>query len=111
MERATRRNCESRGGRRVSGKLEGIEKTDINEYVIASQSPLREHSKKLYKKRLKKDVKKSSFPDRAIDKWNALPEQVVCNLFNLYMRKQLKGKKKKKIQAKKKKEKAATRCS
>ncbi len=31
-----------------------------------------------YKKRLKKDVKKYSFPDRAIDKWNALPEEVVC---------------------------------
>ncbi len=27
---------------------------------------------------LKKDVKKYSFPDRAIDKWNALPEEVVC---------------------------------
>ncbi len=44
---------------------------------IPSQSSLRGHSKKLYKKRLKKDVKKYSFPDRAIDKWNALPE-VVC---------------------------------
>ncbi len=47
-------------------------------YVIPSQSSLRGHSKKLYKKRLKKDVKKYSFPDRAIDKWNALPEGVVC---------------------------------
>ncbi len=56
---------------------EGIEKIDVNEYVIPSQSSLRGHSKKLYKKRLKKDVKKYSFPDRAIDRWNALPE-VVC---------------------------------
>ncbi len=45
---------------------EGIEKIDINEYVIPSQSSLRGHTKKLYKKRLKKDVKKYSFPDRAI---------------------------------------------
>ncbi len=59
--------------------VEGIEKIDVvNEYVIPSQSSLRGHSKKLYKKRVKKDVKKYSFPDRAIDKWNALPEEVVC---------------------------------
>ncbi len=58
--------------------VEGIEKIDVNEYVILSQSSLRGHSKKLYKKRLKKDVKKYSFPDRAIDKFNALPEEVVC---------------------------------
>ncbi len=58
--------------------VEGIDKIDVNEYVIPSQSSLRGHSKKLYKKRLKKDVKKYSFPDRAIDKWNALPEEVVC---------------------------------
>ncbi len=58
--------------------VKGIEKIDVNEYLIPSQSSLRGHSKKLYKKRLKKDVKKYSFPDRAIDKWNALPEEVVC---------------------------------
>ncbi len=58
--------------------VDGLEKKDINEYVIHSQSSLRGHSKKLYKKRLKKDVKKYSFPDRAIDEWNALPEEVVC---------------------------------
>ncbi len=58
--------------------VEGIEKIDVNKYVIRSQSTLRGHSKKLYKKRLKKDVKKYSFPYRAIDKWNALPKEVVC---------------------------------
>ncbi len=46
--------------------------------VIPSQLTLRGHSKRLYKKRLKKDVKKYSFPDRAKDKWSALPEEVVC---------------------------------
>ncbi len=51
--------------------VEGMEKIDVKEYVIPSKSSLRGHSKKLYKKRLKKDVKKYSFPDRAIDKWNA----------------------------------------
>ncbi len=38
--------------------VEGMEKIDINEYVIPSRSFLRGHSKELYKKRLKKDVKK-----------------------------------------------------
>ncbi len=37
--------------------VEGIEKIDINEYVIPSQSSLRGHSKKIYKKRLKKMLK------------------------------------------------------
>ncbi len=46
----------------------GIENIDINEYVLPSQSFLRGHSKKLYKKRLKKHVKKYSFPVTAIDK-------------------------------------------
>ncbi len=58
--------------------VEGMEKIDVKEYVIPSQSSFRGHSKKLYKKRLKKDVKKYSFPDRAIDKWNALLKEVVC---------------------------------
>ncbi len=62
--------------------VEGIEKIDINEYAIPSQSSVREHSKKLYKKRLKKDVKKYSFPDRAIDNWNVLPEEVVCQKYS-----------------------------
>ncbi len=47
--------------------VEGIEKIDINENIIPSQSPLRGHSKNLYKKRIKKNVKKYDFPDRAID--------------------------------------------
>ncbi len=50
----------------------------MNTYIIPSQTSLRGHSKKLYKKRLKKDVVKYSIPDRAIDKWNTLPGEVVC---------------------------------
>ncbi len=63
--------------------VEEIEKIDINDYVIPNQSFLRGHSKKLYKKSLKKDVKKYSFPDKAIGEWNALPEKVVC-VKNIY---------------------------
>ena len=55
----------------------GNREENVKDYVKPSQSSLRGHSKKIYKERLKKDVKKYSFPDRAIDKQNALPE-VVC---------------------------------
>ncbi len=34
--------------------VEGIEKIDVNEYVTPSQTSIRGHSIKLYKKRLKK---------------------------------------------------------
>ncbi len=64
--------------------VEGMEKIYVKEYVIPSQSSLRGHSKKLYKKRLKNYVKKYSFPDRAIDKWNALPEEVVCEKYSSF---------------------------
>ncbi len=58
--------------------VEGMEKIDVKEYVLPSQSSSRGHSKKLYKKGLKKDVKKHSFSARVIDKWNALPEEALC---------------------------------
>ncbi len=51
---------------------------DTHTHTHTSQLPSRGHSKKLYKKRLKKDVKEFSFPHRAIDQWNILPEEVVC---------------------------------
>ncbi len=57
--------------------IAGIEKIDVNEYVIPSQTSKRGHSKKLDKRSLEKDAKKYSFLDRAIDKWNELPEEVV----------------------------------
>ncbi len=73
--------AERRGRRDITMQykcVEGIEKININEYVIFSQSSLRGHNKKLYKKNPKKNVKKISFVDRPIDQWNALPEQFVC---------------------------------
>ena len=50
--------------RRVRGDMtmmykgvEGIEKVDVKDYIIPNPSVLKGHSKKIYKKRLKKDVK------------------------------------------------------
>ncbi len=63
---------------------EGIEKIDINECIIPNRSSLRGHSKKLYKKMLKKDVKKYSFSDRAIEQLNTILEEVcVCQKYPL----------------------------
>ncbi len=52
--------------------VEIIEKIEVKEHVIPSQSSLRGHSKKLYKKKLKKYVKKYSFPNKEINKCNTL---------------------------------------
>ncbi len=57
--------------------VEGKDKIDRNEYIIFIQLISRGHSKKIYE-RLIKDVRKLSFPYRAIDQWNVLPEEVVC---------------------------------
>ncbi len=65
--------------------VEGMEKMDVKEYVIPSQSSLRGHSKKLYKKRLKKDVKKYSFPDRAIDKCSLLHKHALYTQHTYYI--------------------------
>ncbi len=62
----------------MSKCVEGIEQIVVDDYAMPGQSSLRlGHSKKFYKKRLNKDVKKYSFHDRVMDEWSALPE-VVC---------------------------------
>ena len=50
---------------------------DISRYVEFSTHKMRGHSFKLQKKTGTKDMKKYSFPNRAIDKWNNLPEVTV----------------------------------
>ena len=58
--------------------LSGREKIDKEDMFEISKSNLRGHSMKIAKRRGDKDVQKYSFPNRAIDQWNALPEEVVC---------------------------------
>ena len=52
--------------------VEGKEKIDSNEYIIPTQLASRGHSKKLYKKRLKKDVRKLNFSRRTIDQYHVV---------------------------------------
>ena len=58
--------------------LTGREKVDMDGSFELSKTNLRGHSMKLVKRRGDKDVHKYSFPNRAIDQWNSLPEEVVC---------------------------------
>ena len=57
----------------------GMEEIDKEEYIIPANRRSRGHSRKLQKtKRGDKDVRKYSFPTRAIDVWSQLPDEVVC---------------------------------
>ena len=50
---------------------------DKEDFIKPGSRRTRGHSKKLQKKRGKKDVKKCRFPNRFIKAWNDLPEYIV----------------------------------
>ena len=54
----------------------GIIDIDKEDFIESGNRRTRGHSKKLQKKRCKKDVKKCRFPNRFIKPWNDLPEQI-----------------------------------
>ena len=58
--------------------LTGREKADMGNVFELSKTNLRGHCRKIAKRRGDKDIQKYSFPNRAVDQWNALPEEVVC---------------------------------
>ena len=83
-ERLEKLNLPTLEQRRVRGDMitlykcaTGREQIDKEDYITYNESTPRGHSKKLFKKAATKDVRKYSFPNRAIDRWNALPDQVV----------------------------------
>ena len=45
--------------------------------VAYNERTLRGHCKKIQKKRGDNDVRKHFFPNRIVDEWNKLPEQIV----------------------------------
>ena len=49
---------------------------DKKDFTKPGNRRTRGHSKKLQKKKVKKDVKKYSFPNRYIKPWNSLPEHI-----------------------------------
>lgn len=58
--------------------ITGRVKIDKDDFLILNTRRTRGHNKKLKVKRGDKDVKKYSFPNRIIESWNSLPNQVVC---------------------------------
>ena len=57
--------------------LSGLEKLDRNDLVVRDSGVTRGHGKKLKKAACRRDIKKNSFPQRSVEIWNALEEDVV----------------------------------
>ena len=55
-----------------------VERVDRENFVERDEGRTRGRSYKIRKGRCNRDVKKYSFPNRSIDKWNGLEEEVVC---------------------------------
>jgi len=84
-ERLKRLNLPTLEERRIRGDMimmykcvTGKEEIDKEDYIIRESRRSRGHTHKLQKTRGDKDVKKFSFPNRAIERWNQLPDKVVC---------------------------------
>jgi len=62
--------------------LKGYKNIDQEVFFDMSQSNLRGHSLKLNKKRVRLDVAKCSFSNRAVNEWNILDEEIIsgCSL-------------------------------
>ena len=94
-ERLRKLNLPSLEERRTRGDMITIykcmtnkEKLDVENLFTRGHATLRGHSLKLKKRRGDKDVQKHSFPNRATDLCNALPEEVVCvNSINAFKEK------------------------
>ena len=55
----------------------GMMEIDNPNFIQYSERTLRGHSKKLQKKRGENKVRQNFFPNRIVDEWNKLPEQIV----------------------------------
>ncbi len=57
--------------------MNGLEDLPHSQFFSASETGLRGHTKKLYKEQNRLNIRKMSFTQRIVDKWNQLPENVV----------------------------------
>ena len=67
--------------------VHGLEKLDREDLITRDEGRTRGHSYKLRKIKGLKDVKKFSFPNRSLEAWNSLKEEVVA-AGNIHMFKQ-----------------------
>ena len=57
--------------------LNNIDKVQYEQILPWSQTTTRGHSKKLYKKNCRTNVRKYSFSQRIVDEWNKIPKKVI----------------------------------
>ena len=54
-----------------------IDKVQYEQILPLSQTTTRGHSKKLYKKNCRTNVRKYSVSQRVVDEWNKIPKKVI----------------------------------
>ena len=60
--------------------MNGIDKSDKDElFTIQSEARTRGHTKKLFKRQLRLDLRKHFFSQRVVDEWNSLSEEIVTS--------------------------------
>ena len=59
--------------------LNKIDRVEPNEFFKMCPNSTRGHSKKLFKQRCQKDVRKFAFSQRIVDNWNSLTEEIVIS--------------------------------
>ena len=59
--------------------LNKMDRVEPEKFFITCPSNTRGHSKKLFKQRCKKDVRKYAFSQRVVDNWNSLTEEIVTS--------------------------------
>ena len=57
--------------------LNNIDKVQYEQILPLNQTTTRGHSKKLYKKNCRTNVRKYSFSQRVVDEWNKIPKKVI----------------------------------
>jgi len=92
MERLERLGLPSLTTRRVRSDLvqtfkiiKGVDKVDKGLYFEIDSGGRRGHSDKLFKKRSRLDIRKYTFSNRVVDKWNSLSQDCIdCTAINAF---------------------------
>jgi hypothetical protein len=63
--------------------LNNIDKVQYEQILPLNQTTTRGHSKKLYKKNCRTNVRKYSFSQRVVDEWNKIPQSTGIKNKNL----------------------------
>ena len=83
-QRLKRLNITTLETRRLRGDLievfkivKGVDNVDFRKFFHLSTTGLSSHSLKIFQPSFKHDVRKYTFPNRIIDSWNRLPEDII----------------------------------